>query len=276
MIVVKPLAGLCNRMSVINSCIELQKRNKYARAIKMLWEKDETINCDFVDLFQPIDNVIIINSHQALQYFMFYRDNKHLPLKSKIKKVVLKFKFLNYSYYDNESILPLRFKTEYWDNCNRKFVINTCSDFYHTGVNNYQLLKPVSQLQFLIEEQVKKFIKPTIGVHIRRGDHVKSVEKSTNELFIKAITDLLIQNDNQLFFLATDDPGVEILFKEKFRSHLIVQDNKDFSRGSKKGIQDALVDLYTLSRTKKIIGSYYSSFSWMASMLNRIPLQIIE
>ncbi|KAA9036389.1 hypothetical protein FW778_19370 [Ginsengibacter hankyongi] len=277
MIIVKPLAGLCNRMRVINSCISLQNRNSNAGEIQMIWEKNELLNCDFSDIFQPIKNIKIIRSHPALTHFLHYHNNRTLPLKSRIKKNILYYSLLNYKLYDNDIILPFRFQEEYWDTAKHNFVINTYSEFYDSQkFNNYQAFKPVDQLQSLINSQVKKFTKTTIGVHIRRTDNIESIKKSTTKLFINALADILEKDSNQLFYLATDDLEVENLLRKRFEKYIITQENKDFRRGTKKGIQDALVDLYTLSRTKKIIGSYYSSFSWTASFLNRIPMQIIE
>jgi hypothetical protein len=48
------------------------------------------------------------------------------------------------------------------------------------------------------------------------------------------------------------------------------------SRKSVGGIQDAAIDLWILSRTQKILGSYRSSFSETASEIRGIPLKIIK
>lgn len=42
------------------------------------------------------------------------------------------------------------------------------------------------------------------------------------------------------------------------------------------GVREALVDLLTLGRTSKIIETYYSSFSWLASVIGDAPLFQIE
>ncbi|MDE3184130.1 MAG: hypothetical protein KGM16_11995 [Bacteroidota bacterium] len=276
MIIVKPLAGLCNRMRVINSCISLQNRNPNAGEIQMIWEKNELLNSDFNDIFQPIKNIKIIRSHPALTYFLYYHNNRTLPLKSRIKKNIFHYCLLNYKHYDNDIILPFRFQEEYWDTAKNNFVINSYSEFYDSQkFNNYQAFKPVAQLQSLIDSQVKKFTKTTIGVHIRRTDNIESIKKSTTKLFINTLADILEKESNYLFYLATDDLEVENLLRKRFEKYIITQENKDFSRGTRKGIENAVIDLYALSKTNRIIGSYYSSFSETAARINNIPFKII-
>jgi hypothetical protein len=127
----------------------------------------------------------------------------------------------------------------------------------------------------MIQNEIDKFQKPTTGVHIRRTDNIKSIEKSTTSLFINTITDLLEKDDNQLFYLSTDDLETENQLKEKFAGHIINQNNKDFKRDTKSGMESAVIDLYALSATKNLLGSYYSSFSDIAAKIKNIPLQII-
>ncbi len=77
------------------------------------------------------------------------------------------------------------------------------------------------------------------------------------------------------FYLATDDLKVETLLINKFPGKIITY-KKDYSRATVKGIQDAMVDLYSLANTCKIYGSYFSSFSDMASRIGNIPLIVIR
>jgi len=47
-------------------------------------------------------------------------------------------------------------------------------------------------------------------------------------------------------------------------------------RNSLQGMQDALVELYTLSRTSRIIGSMQSSYSETAAQIGRIQCEFIN
>lgn len=277
MIIVKPQAGLGNRMRVINSCIVLQKRNKSAGEIKLVWEIDNMLNCSFTDLFQPIENITLIDSNYFLRYFSFFNNQKTLSVKQHLKKKLLHPIVRKFAYHDNRIILPLRFNAAYWDTTKKHFLIDTYSDFYDTTYGNYySLFKPVDELQNQITKQIQEFVQPTIGVHIRRTDNLNSIGKSQDMLFINCMQKKLKKNSKTLFFLSSDDLKTEETFKKEFGDNVITRINKDISRNNKNGIQDAVVDLYVLASTKEIIGSYGSSFSRTASLINGIPLTIIS
>lgn len=275
MIIVKPTAGLCNRMRVIDSCISVQQNNPKKHSIKMIWEQNEWLNCSFEDLFEPIEHLESVSTNPYLSYFLYYRNNTTLKLKARIKKKLYSFLAGNYQYFDDRNIQSVAYKHDYWNTSKHDFVIHTCIDFYSPEIQNTACFKPVLKLQNLINQEVKKFTRPTTGIHIRRTDSTKSVNKSSTNLFLTEIETLLKEDSNQLFFLATDDANEELLFKSRFGDHIITQENKDLSRNSKKGMEDALVDLYTLSKTNLILGSYWSSFSKTAAGLSKIPLKII-
>lgn len=55
----------------------------------------------------------------------------------------------------------------------------------------------------------------------------------------------------------------------------ILTNTPPLNRDSLEGMIGAVVDLWSLSRTKKIWGSYYSSYSEMAAILGNINLEII-
>ena len=56
-----------------------------------------------------------------------------------------------------------------------------------------------------------------------------------------------------------------------FEGKIIVY-KKEMNRDTPNGIRDAVVDLYCLSKTKYIYGSYWSSFSDIAARIGEIRL----
>ena len=112
----------------------------------------------------------------------------------------------------------------------------------------------------------------TVGVHIRRGDNKKSREVSTNLSFINQMDLLLEKDKNTHFFLSTDDEDVKKSFVNRYKDRILTYDDIDYHRDSVTGMQDALLELITLSKTKMILGSYWSSYSHLASQFNSIPL----
>lgn len=114
-------------------------------------------------------------------------------------------------------------------------------------------------------------------------------------------------NKNNIpIFLATDNEDIsKLLIKEfnniiEFQKEYNTKNLTDPSKSSAKGytanilskflkkqenkplslrttsIQDALIDLYLLSKCKKVIGTYYSSFSQISALIGGIPCEIIE
>ena len=71
----------------------------------------------------------------------------------------------------------------------------------------------------------------------------------------------------------TEEMTEEILQKE-FPGRIFSNSNRMLQRDSQEGMNDAVIDLYCLSYCKKIIGSYWSSFSETAAALYGAELLI--
>ena len=65
-------------------------------------------------------------------------------------------------------------------------------------------------------------------------------------------------------------------YQKAFPGRIVAQPVQSVRRDTLAGMQDAVVDLFCLSRTRKLLGSYWSSFSDMAAELSGIPLQIVK
>jgi hypothetical protein len=77
-------------------------------------------------------------------------------------------------------------------------------------------------------------------------------------------------------FLATDSPDEEKRLREIFAYRIITHPKRSVDRQNPQAIKDALIDLFCLSKCKKIIGSYWSSFTETACELNNIERVIIR
>src|SRR6218665_160839 len=276
MIVLKPTSGLCNRIRMIDACISVQQNSGKKHTMKMVWEKNELLNCPFELLFKPIENITRVDTEPHLSYFLYYKDRPAGSFKDSLRKKIYAISSSNFQYFDDNSIQQVAYDEAYWRNTKKDFVIHSCIDFYSKELQHATSFVPIPTLQERIKKETEKFLLPTTGIHIRRTDSVKSINSSSTDLFIKRITALLTENPDQLFFLATDDENEEATLRSVFGDRILSQQNKDLDRNSQKGIQDALVDLYTLSKTERILGSYWSSFSKTAAALGNIPLEIIN
>ncbi len=272
MIYLQPHSGLANRIRVIVSGLNFS--DKVKQPVILIWRKDDSLFSEFTDLFEPIDKMIlkkynrwagILNGFQnrgllnrifcrifSIDFCLFDRDLKEFVWSTGSNNI-------------NLSKIPKKVT---------HFYFHTCHEFYFDSAY-LKFLQPTKTIRDNIESNIVRFNKKTIGVHIRRTDHFGSILESPLESFIEVMRKDIAEDKDINYFLATDDKEVEIILKELFKDKIIIYE-KEYSRTSVKGIQDAVVDLYSLSATSKIYGSFFSSFSDVASRIGNIPLQIIK
>ena len=90
---------------------------------------------------------------------------------------------------------------------------------------------------------------------------------STTELFISRMKELILEDPQTTFFLATVSKLEKQKFVKIFGNRIIVNDIIEYGCDSSKGI---------VSRTKKILGSYHSTFSQIAADIGRIELEEVS
>lgn len=272
MITLEPLGGLANRMRVIASGLWLMKESN--QELEVIWNLNEDLNCNFDVLFNQIQDVSIIDKRRK----DFYVHHTNHPNFYKRIKAYFRNKLLGVGYCIKEIdfynlILKNKKRIDKIAKNNKNIYIATSQEF-GDNYNEFNFFFPSLQIQKIIDEQVFKFSKNTIGIHIRRTDNLNSIAKSPTELFISKIEEELHKNNDTTFYLATDDKATEQQLLNKFGSKIIVY-QKVLNRNLEKGIIDAAVDMYCLSNTKYIYGSYWSSFSDIASRVGNIELKVL-
>ena len=85
------------------------------------------------------------------------------------------------------------------------------------------------------------------------------------------MNEALKEDPQTMFYLATDDLSEEEYLRNQFPDKIISNRERNLSRDSISGIQDAMLDLYCLAATTKIIGSFFSSFTDIAADMHQIP-----
>ena len=75
--------------------------------------------------------------------------------------------------------------------------------------------------------------------------------------------------------MATDSENVKEDFKNKYGNRIFFS-TSEADRNSVSGIMDAVAQMYVLSMTNKIYGSYGSSYSEVAAALGGIPLIVLK
>ena len=87
--------------------------------------------------------------------------------------------------------------------------------------------------------------------------------------------DTLVKKDKDTtFFLCTDDPDTKKFFCSRYKN--VITYDIDYSRKTTDGVKDALMELLTLAQTRLILGSYYSSYTQMASEFNLSDLLVVK
>jgi hypothetical protein len=293
--------GLCNRMRTIDSAITLA--GKLNRSLHVLWVRNALLNSSFSKLFNSIDVMTVIeSSNQVVPGVKFNWYPKNNPastgsVKNLINRGIWKFHQINWN------IKGSLFYDELLEISNRRFDTNTAEsekdsyeliftrikDTLHENHSNYiascwrlfpdnefySHFKPVPELQDKIDTITSSFSN-TIGLHIRRTDHREAIAHSGIDKFVALIERHVGTDAQATFFLATDDAETEAYLKNKFGARIITRKKSSYARNNEKGIQDAVVDLYCLSRTKKIYGSFRSSFSQVAGDISRIPVETVQ
>jgi hypothetical protein len=272
-------------MRVIDSAISLAKKRN--DGLTIFWKQNSDLNAPFDDLFDPIflhsKRVEVINFLNAeydvdiyKSYFrgirLFFKplniDSNHLS-KNKISH------FYNEIYQDfikkGDSNKKNHIKIEtFWDMYKSKnLYINTFNRFHGSLFSDYNHFAPNQHINNLVLSISEKFSNYMIGVHIRRSDNIESIQFSTREKFEVELEKKLTLNRSSKIFLATDSEEEKIYFINRFSDRVITSDSK-FDRNSKLSIQDALIDLLCLSKCNELIGSYYSSFTEVAVLYNRL------
>ena len=265
-ITIIPVGGLCNRMNTILSAIALNKKKKSQYQIKIYWAKNNECHADFHELFQTInhDNITILPLDR---FYLRTGAKKNLFF----PKLIQAFKLI--SIFNGNLIADLDF--ENLVKGKKKVYISSSNRFcpYEIQCSIADYFKPTNEIENKINEICKNYTNNTIGVHIRRTDNKHAIKNSPIEKFVTLINNELRENPNTIFYLATDDLSTKKEMQELFPNKIITQE-WELKRNTTNGMKDAVADLFCLGRTKKIIGSNSSTYSFMASHLYDIPIII--
>ena len=266
MILLEATGGLANRMRTIATAVSACQ--PFNTKLHVIWNENAELNCPFGRLFEPANGFTIVE--KKLVHRHITRPNEH-HLKSAIKARIVNY-LLGFNYCLSDLDHPFDLTKNL--RANKNIYIKTCQRFSESH-EWYKLFKPIPAIARKIESVSKLFDENTVGVQIRRTDHGYAISHSPTTLFISEMKALLQKRPNVSFFLTTDDIEVEKELKQLFPGK-IISHPKELSRITETGIQDAVADLFTLSKTSLILGSYWSSFAEVAAWMGNKPLQIVK
>ena len=279
-IVINPIGGLANRMRCIASGLTLAKSLNISSEI--IWPVDNDLYASFEDLFQPNAIPTSIRNISSITDICFFDSprKKNLYLSNIFHSLIPAYKntythrisdsnlFLQPTY--NESTL-----IDIARSLNGKLLIRSGVEYFpYSDVFYRTIFMPQIDITKAAMQIKQRFIDPTYGIHIRRTDNKESISKSPVSLFISQIKSILSQSPGAKFYIASDDQDVKLQLYNTFPNNTILN-NTRVTRQTKQGMKDALMELILLSSTKRIFGSYYSSYSEAAAKLGDTHLTVL-
>ena len=185
-------AGLGNRLRVLAAYLLIAKEFYKTANIVMIWDKNRDCTSHFLELFEPIDNLVFISrfSRNAFQ--------------ENALKVLPYIKYM-------EDIL------EYHGIIKDATNISQSIPYEDLGFSQFVPLPRImsTAMKFIMENNISE----AIAFHVRRTDFIGVVKvKRTDLEFFRIIDDL--QVDRKVFLL-TDNPHTRHLFVSKYGSRIV-------------------------------------------------------
>lgn len=260
-----PIGGLANRMRVVMSALEIAPKVSYP--IRILWQATDECKASFQELFEPIEYPnITFEEGGGWANKMSTKWNLWIP--RLLRKPQYAEQWEDFNPHGGISADVMQNHTSVF--------VSTCYplvDYNESLTKRYFI--PTSALRQEIATSTQAFGAHTLGVHIRRTDNKMSILHSPVSAFRQRIDKHLADFPDAQVFLCTDDEEVKQQFKDIYGQRLLTWDS-ELRRNSLKGIQDAVIELWSLSKTSRVVGSYYSSFSNTATEIGEQPLEIIQ
>ena len=152
----------------------------------------------------------------------------------------------------------------------------SCKSWIKQKQKFYKSLKPVPAIKSLIDSVKQNYI----GVHYRaeKGfqdnnggqDETRFAKNSPIELFIAEMR----QYPKEKFFVCSNDDKAVASLSKRFDVVTLPSTDRG-NRETLKGIQHSVAEFFLLSKSKRLIKTYWSSFSDEARIFNRIPATMI-
>lgn len=272
MLFIEPCAGLANRMLAFASAYHYARQNGHD--VKVLWNTDTALGICMDKLFKlPLATEAI-----AITYAP-YRKQPMFRCKSEL--LTRYYQHKSQIFLDRNEIMEnrigkeLNFESIFKEN-QYIYIKSFCELEKITDSTIFNIFEPTEEVEKRGASAFQQIKGSTIGMHIRRTDHVEAIQNSPIELFIQKADILLNEDKDITIFLATDDADVEGQLKYKYGESIIVHEGKQFSRQNSQGMMDGLIDMLCLSKCRKIYGSYGSTFGKVASYLGNNELITLQ
>lgn len=277
-LIVQPMGGLANRIRVIAYCYQLVIGCN--AEMVCLWTVNNELYAPFDTLFKaPPFSIKNVHGKQWLQV-----DQKkwYKRLISRIFAIFRRIDML-LSYNRVEEALKggaenerVALSEKIRMALGQGKIVYIATGAWLGTVTNISFISPVNSIMERVEKNLATFdVGHSYGFHIRRTDNAWAIEHSPIELFEKKIEEILTKDGSAKFYLATDDVDTAKYLCDKYGKCIIYRE-KELSRTSVIGICEAVTDMWILGNMDVIYGSYWSSFSEVASWINNKPMEALS
>lgn len=264
MITLVPEGGLCNRMRAIASTWALSR--SYSQQLRVWWYRSPDLNASFEDLFDASHAPFLVQSRRWLGGINRARLISSEALRRLIGRQTLHPGAIESGTAEEKQLLEALSGRSAW--------IRTCSQLT-TDADMYRCFVPAQPIRDSVSRLTPR-LRESVGVHIRRTDNERSTIESPTEAFVALMARECAARRDTSFFVATDSPDVLDELRREFGSRVWSHEKRAYARSESAAIVDAAIDLYALSGCRKLIGSFWSSFSDTASALRGIPLVVAK
>lgn len=233
----------------------------------MLWPRDGDLNAAFRDLFAPLAGASVVELETAAAWAREAIGDgaRVLPSARDHDRII--------DPDETERLLAAG-----WDfgglAGHRAPLIITHSRF-HPSPRPFAAFRPARPLAPAIARHTRAFGRRTVGVHIRRADNDVAIATSSTAAFLDRMRAEVAAAPGTTFFVATDSPADEARVRRAFPDRVLAHQPKSLDRGRPEAARDAVIDLYCLARTRRLLGSHWSSFSETAAAIRGIELVVV-
>ena len=290
------VVGIGNRLTAFASAHGLAAEFSIPK-VNLIWVADgDVAYCKFKDLFELTanDTEVVLDREIGNSLLVFYlgiygrapfdRSEFRFMLLAKLRKVGYRLARLSFDRiyhlldmsaetYEHPWRTAARFRRTRPELGNRTLLYS--HELFHRAPR-FDFCQPSRHLRKRVDAIVDKFAPRTVGVHIRTLDYIgqRIQEQSPLELFISKMAAEVERDDSVKFFLATDSNDVRNDFMRRFPERVITQESTP-KRTKESGMESAVVDLFTLARTNKVLVPYLSTFSRCAAMIGKTEIEVV-
>ena len=238
-------------MPCIDSCVSLGRMLDCE--VEILWYVNSQLYCPFQQLFELPDGVNLV---EVDTWFDLKRRITDFNATHVMNPTFFRDVNPDHSFWRDTIFYP---SDRLFITGNRRFLVPR---YGHTH------LRPSESVLAKISENLH-LVDGSLGVHVRRTDHKKSIFGSPTESYFSLLD---ARPTEERFFLSTDDEAEETAFRDRYGSRVVNYTKRSRNRSESIAIEDALIDMMLLSRCTAIVAPVGSTFSSCAAFMGNLLL----